>query len=467
MAETRGVAVGTAETGYNIFYRFLRLFVDIRHGEAAKAFLLSFNIFVLLYAYYILKPIREVLLLVDKDAPAVKSYLSGAQAVLFIFVIKAFSRLSSRVPRHILITWTTSFFISNIAVFYILNLSGIPIKTMGIIFFVWIGIFNWFVVAQFWGFANDLYADDVGRRIFPLIGFGATLGAVLGTRMRWLRELVGANWEYKLMLIAGAILGVCIALAIIIHRREVRQTKRAAPAADREAKVRAQEEPLKAGGGFRLIFKSRYLLLIALLIGVYNYINATGEYILTDVQTRGALKAIETATSGGLDMQQVIHNAFMNYQFLTNLIALIIQLFLVSRIFRWVGIGGALLFLPGIALFGYGYMAFGVSLLLVKWVKALENGTDYSLMNTTKAALFLVTPREEKYKAKVAIDTFFVRGGDTVAALTVLVGTGILAVAIERFAFVNVIAVCVWIGLCLLIIKEHKKKTAQATPQAG
>jgi ATP:ADP antiporter, AAA family len=466
MADTRGVKAGTAETSYNIFYRLLRLFVDIRHGEAAKAFLLTFNIFVLLYAYYILKPIREVLLLVDKDAPAVKSYLGGAQAILFIFVIKAFSRLTSRVPRHVFITWTTSFFISNIAVFYILSLSGVPIKTMGIIFFIWIGVFNWFVVAQFWGFANDLYADDVGRRTFPLIGFGATLGAVLGTRMKWLRELVGANWEYKLMLIAGAILGICIALTIIIHRREVRQTKRAAPAAERDAKVRAQEEPLKAGGGFRLVFKSRYLLLIALLIGVYNYINATGEYILTDVQTRGALKAIETATSGGLDMQQVIHNAFMDYQGLTNLIALIIQLFLVSRIFRWVGIGGALLFLPGIALFGYGYMAFGVSLLLVKWVKALENGTDYSLMNTTKAALFLVTPREEKYKAKVAIDTFFVRGGDTVAALTVLVGTGLLAVAIEKFAFVNVIAVCVWIGLCLLIIKEHKKKTAQATTQA-
>jgi AAA family ATP:ADP antiporter len=467
MAEMSRVGVGTTEKGYNLFFRFLRLFADVRHGEAIKAFLLTLNIFVLLFAYYILKPIREVLLLVDKDAPAVKSYLSGAQAVLFILVIKAFSRLSSRVPRHVLITWTTSFFISNIAIFYVLNLSGMPVKPMGIIFFIWIGIFNYFVVAQFWGFANDLYADDVGRRIFPLIGLGATLGAALGTRMRWLRELVGENWEYKLMLIAGAILGLCIALAIIIHKRDVRQSQKAAPPGEREAKARIQEQPLKAGGGFRLVFKSRYLLLIALIIGIYNYINATGEYILTDVQTRGALKAIEMGTAGGLEMKEVIHNAFMDYQGLSNLIALLIQLFLVSRIFRWVGIGGALLFLPGIALFGYGYMAFGVSLLLVKWVKAFENGTDYSLMNTTKAALFLVTPREEKYKAKVAIDTFFVRGGDTLAALTVLVGTGILSMAIERFAFVNATAVLVWIALCFLVIKEHKKKAAVATPQAG
>jgi AAA family ATP:ADP antiporter len=92
---------------------------------------------------------------------------------------------------------------------------------------------------------------------------------------------------------------------------------------------------------------------------------------------------------------------------------------------------------------------------------------DGLLLNTTKAALFLVTPREEKYKAKVAIDTFFVRGGDTLAALTVLIGTGILSMAIERFAFVNATAVLVWIALCFLVIKEHKKKAAVATPQAG
>ena len=116
----------------------------------------------------------------------------------------------------------------------------------------------------------------------------------------------------------------------------------------------------------------------------------------------------------------------MNYQFLTNLIALVIQLFLVSRIFKWVGVGGALLFLPLIALGGYALISFGAVLVLVRWVKAFENGTDYSLQNTTKAALFLVTKREEKYKAKAAIDTFFVRGGDTLSALAVLVGTQLL-----------------------------------------
>ncbi|MBP1660773.1 MAG: hypothetical protein H6P95_1965, partial [Candidatus Aminicenantes bacterium] len=100
-------STAAAAPRYNAGYRFLRLFADIRPGEAAKALLLALNIFLLLLAYYILKPLRESLLLVNKDAPVIKSALGGAQAVLFIFVVRAFSRLASKVPRHILITWTT------------------------------------------------------------------------------------------------------------------------------------------------------------------------------------------------------------------------------------------------------------------------------------------------------------------------------------------------------------------------
>jgi len=157
----------------------------------------------------------------------------------------------------------------------------------------------------------------------------------------------------------------------------------------------------------------------------------------------------------------------MNYQFLTNLIALFIQLFLVSRIFKWVGIGGALLFLPLIALGGYALISFGAVFLLVRWVKALENGTDYSLQNTTKAALFLVTEREEKYKAKAAIDTFFVRGGDTLSALAVLVGTQLLGLKIERFALLNVLVVIALLVICLKIIKAYKKRKAAVDSAAA
>jgi ATP:ADP antiporter, AAA family len=486
-------APSTAPAPYNIGYRFLRLFADIRQGEAPKALLLALNVFLLLLAYYILKPLREALLLVDSKSAPVKSYLSGAQAVLFVFVIKAFSRLASKVPRHILITWTTSFFISNLVLFYALNAGGMAVKPMGIMFFVWIGIFNYFVIAQFWGFANDLYTDEVGKRIFPLVALGATLGGLVATLpfMKKLTDLLGGNWQFKLMLIAGVILFLCILLARWIHRRDVRRTreeqeKGLAGAAE---KALVQEKPLKAGGGFRLVFKSRYLLLIALMIGLYNFVNATGEFIMTDVTVKKSIadKAAVTPVSAPAVQpgaaaaaapkedqapmtpplatkteSKAIHNAFMNYQFLTNLIALVIQLFLVSRIFKWVGVGGALLFLPFIALGGYALISFGAVFALVQGVKALENGTDYSLQNTTKAALFLVTKREEKYKAKAAIDTFFVRGGDTVSALCVLIGTTLLGLKIERYALLNVAVIIILVAICLRIIRAYRRRKTAA-----
>ncbi len=501
--------MNSTQASPTVFYRFLRVFTDIRPGEAPKAFLLSLNLFLLLLAYYLIKPVREALLLVDKDAPRMKSYLSGAQAFLFVFVILAFSLLASKVPRHKLITWVTLFFISNLVVFYFLHLAGIGAGAMGIVFFIWIGIFNYMVVAQFWGFANDLYTYDVGKRIFPLIAFGATLGAVIGSRIaKWIIEPLG---KFNMMLLSGAVLGVCILLAVLIHRREVRSAQSGA-----RPDAHLQEKPLKPGDGFSLVVKTRYLLYIALAILVYNFINTNGEYIISHVATQSgektwvalvsqsedrnlkwfqerdinhdgmladreipdkkALDRLDDDKNGVITLQEA-HNSyvggyngkfFSDYQFLTNILALIIQLFFVSRIFRWLGVGGALFVLPLIALGGYGFISLGATLLLVKWVKSLENGTDYSLMNTIKAALFLVTSREEKYKAKAAIDTFFVRAGDALAALAVFVGTTFLAMKIEKFAILNIVFILIWLFLAYLIMRQYKLlKARQGTVATG
>jgi len=358
------------------------------------------------------------------------------------------------------------------------------------------------VVAQFWGFANDLYTYEAGKRIFPLIAFGATLGAVIGSRIaKWIIEPLG---KFNLMLLSGALLAVCILMAVLIHHREVRSTDSSG-----RPDVHLQEKPLKPGDGFSLVVKTRYLLYIALAILVYNFINTNGEYIISDVATRSGEKAWSAPLSNPKDLnlewfqqtdlnkdglltdreisdkkvlnrlddnkdkavalQEAHHNYvggyngkfFSDYQFLTNILALLIQLFLVSRIFRWLGVGGALFVLPLIALGGYGFISLGATLLLVKWVKSLENGTDYSLMNTVKAALFLVTSREEKYKAKAAIDTFFVRAGDALAALAVFVGTTFLAMKIEKFAILNLVFVLIWLFLAYLIMKQYKLKKAQ------
>lgn len=197
------------EKSSGFIYRFLRLFTVVHPGEAVTTLLLSLNVFFLLLSSYILKTIREGLILGFKG-PVIKSYLYGVMAILFIFVIKIFSRLASRVSRHILITWVTIFFISNLLLFYIAILAGLPEATFSIIFYIWVGMFNVMVVAQFWAFANDIYSTEGGKRLFPLIMFGANFGAFSGGIISgWLIKPIGL---YQMLLIAGGVLGICILL---------------------------------------------------------------------------------------------------------------------------------------------------------------------------------------------------------------------------------------------------------------
>ena len=460
-----------ATPSLNIFFRFLRLFTVIYQGEVGKALLLTLNSFLIMFGYYQIKAIRNGLLLAAHP-PELQSYLAIPQAFLLIFVVKAFAKIASRYPRHILITYVTLFCISNLVLFNVMNWAGVPVSWMGIIFFIWIGMYNLLIPAQFWGFANDIYSEAEGKRLFPMIAFGASLGGVVGPLVaQWLlppRSLMAKGLplpkrfipyfgSYGMMLVTAGILFLCILMTWIIHRRDIREDNAAAAAV---GAPKVKEQPLDKSGGFRLIFQSRYLLLIALVIGLYNFINALGEFMFSFLQQKVALRVLGTTISGGADLQNYISAAFAGYQSWASIIGLGIQLFLVSRIFRWVGISGALLFLPVISLGGYGFAAFGASLVLMKWIKSTENGTDYSLMKTARSALFLITKREEKYKAQAAIETFFVRGGDTLNAVIVWFGTTVLALSIEGVAVINVVSILIWITLTVLIIREYKKQKA-------
>jgi AAA family ATP:ADP antiporter len=446
--------VQTGQKPPGFAYKIIRLFTVVHPGEALTAFLLTLNVFLLLTAYYILKPIRDALV-VEEWGAEIKLYLNAVAAVLLIFVVKIFSSIASRFPRQKLITWVTLFFISNLGIFYILHLSGVGPGAMGIIFFIWVGIFNLLVIAQFWAFANDLYTEDEGKRLFPLIAFGAVMGGLAGGIIaNWLVDSLG---KYQLLLFSAAILGICILFTWIIHRREIKRTEAKASKASQEEKlkVEVQEKPLEKGGAFQLLFKSRYLIYIGFFVLLMNFINTNGVFILDKVAEVAATKSIET------EFLTKFYASFYNIQ---NAFAIFIQLFVVSRVFKWFGVRVAIFILPVLALGGYFFVSLGAALVLVKWVKAMENGADYSLVNTARHSLFLITSREEKYKAQAVTKTFFHRAGDVMAALLVFSCTTFLAFfTIENVAMVNVVLVLIWIIICILIFKEHKKLSAKRT----
>jgi len=148
-----------------------------------------------------------------------------------------------------------------------------------------------------------------------------------------------------------------------------------------------------------------------------------------------------------------------------NILAFLLQTFVVSRVFKYVGVRGALFVLPLIALGGYTAVLALPVLVVLQWTKIFENSTDYSIQNTTRQALFLPTSREAKYNAKQAIDAFFVRTGDLIQAVVVFVGTQILALSIRSFALVNVVLIAVWLVLCFGIAREHRKLVGSETSE--
>ena len=431
--------------------RFLNIFTEVRHGEAMSALLLALNIFLILTAYYVLKPVREALILAGGGAE-IKSYAAAGQALLLLAAVPFYGWLASRVPRRVLINGVTLFFAGCLLVFYGLAQLHVP---LGVVFFLWVGIFNLMVPAQFWAFANDLYTPEAGKRLFVIVAFGASLGAVFGS---WIDSLLIAPLGvYQLMLVAAGVLALSLLITNGVDSRE-RARRRAAAAAAAAAAV--EDEPLKEGGAFAMVFRTRYLLLIALLMLVLNWVNTTGEYILGRTVVSAAEQALASGAAGGLSKEQFIGGFYAEFFTVVNVAGLLLQLFVVSRVLKYFGVGVAIMILPLIALGGYLIAAFYPVLAMVRWAKTAENATDYSVQNTVRQVLFLPTTREQKYKAKQAIDTFFVRAGDVLSAAVVFVGTTWLSLSTQGFALFNVALVVAWLTIAFLIGRHYRQLTA-------
>jgi ATP:ADP antiporter, AAA family len=454
--------------------RALRLFADVRAGEGGTALLLALNVFLLLASYYFIKPVREALIL-SAEGAEVKSYAAAGQALMLLVLVPAYGLLADRLPRRGLLNAVTGFFVACLLGFYALTRSGVEV---GVPFFLWVGIFNLMIIAQFWSFANDLYTKDQGERLFAIVAFGGSLGAVLASVFA--SKLIPLTGVPELLLVAAGLLVWAALLSNVIDARErarhethlpLHLTTAEIPAATGEYQVQLVEDTKKLTvslpgiglgsrrGTFRLVFQDRYLLLIAFLALVLNWVNTTGEYILGRTVEGAAQAAVAAGTAKGLSVSEYIGQFYSQFFFAVNVVGLTVQLFVVSRLLKYLGVRVAVMVLPVIALFGYTILAFAPVLALVRVVKVAENATDYSVQNTVRNVLFLPTSRDQKYKAKQAIDSFFVRGGDVLSALLVYVGTTTLGLGAMGFARVNLVLATIWVLIALAIGREYARKS--------
>jgi AAA family ATP:ADP antiporter len=427
--------------------RLLRVFGDVQAGESVTAVLMLTNIFLILAGYYIAKTVREPLILASGGAEA-KSYAAAGMALVLMGFIPLYSWFASKVDRIRLIFGLLLFFIVNIEMFWLGAHLGVPY--LGVAFFIWVGIFNNAIVAQFWSYGNDVYRPDVGQRLFPVIGIGATLGSPVGSWMAAQLFRAGVS-AYNMLQITAVILVISMGLFALVERREgVRRARGGAPTSRLEA----------GSGGFVLIGRSHYLRLIALLIVLLNLVNTTGEYILGRVVVMQAARL--SAARPDFHEEAFIGAFYGEYNFWVSIGAIVIQALLVSRIVKHLGLAGAVLALPIVALGAYGSIVTGAAFLsTIRWAKTAENATDYSVMNTARQMLWLPTRREEKYKAKQAMDTFVVRAGDVLSAGFVYVGTTLLALDTRGFAGTNLLLIGLWLVTAVLLIRENRALTGR------
>ena len=209
-----------------------------------------------------------------------------------------------------------------------------------------------------------------------------------------------------------------------------------------------------------------YLLLIGLLTLTVNIVNTNGNYILNETLARMARDVIAAGGNGQTE-GQIVGSFMAGVDFWQNVLSMVIQFFLVSRIFKYMGIGGALFILPILALGSYGIFAFAPVLAFIRLTKIAENATDYSIQNTVRRALFLPTSREAKYKALQAVETFFWRAGDMLSSVVVLIAIRWLALSVPGFAFVNIAIIAIWLVLAVKLARENKRLTAQREAAAA
>ena len=388
-------AAGAEASAGGFFHAFLGRLAQVRPGEAPVLGWAWLYIFSVLSSYYIMRPIRDQMGVAGGVNNLQWLFTGTLIGMLVLNVPYAF--LVKTLPRTRFITVTYRFFAANILLFAIALHFADAEQTIwiGRAFFIWISIFNLFVVSVFWALIVDTFNSEQGKRLFGFIAAGATIGAITGSSI----TATLARHVPTPFLLVGAIVLLEVAVFSVRHLSRLSEALNARP-------QEAAGQPIGGGvlAGITHPFKSAYLANVSLFILLFA-ITATFLYfqqaslVRDNFHDRGA----QTAFFAQIDLA-------------VNVITLIVQLFFTGRIVGTLGVGVTLAILPALTLLGFGALAAlpAVSTLVV--FQVLRRSSDYAIARPTREVLYTVVPREDRYKAKSFIDTVVYRGGDQVGA---------------------------------------------------
>jgi AAA family ATP:ADP antiporter len=421
--------------------RLIERVADVREGEL-RALLWSFAyFFCLLCAYYILRPLRDEMGI----AGGVRNlhWLFTATFLTMLAAVPLYGWAVAKLPRARFIPLVYRFFIANILIFWLLMILDVAPVTIARVFFVWISVFNLFVVSVFWSFMADLFRSEQGKRLFGFIAAGGSVGALLGPIVTLaLAKPIG---PVNLLLFSALLLEIAVLCAgrlqsLSEHVRRDAPTSRA-------------DEPRALGGGVLngiwLILRSPYLAGICLWVFL---LTVAGTFLYFQ-----QAEIVRNAFDNPADRVRV----FAAIDLSVGLATIAVQLLATGRLIKWFGVGPAAAFLPLVAAVGFAALAVAPMLAVVIAFQAAQRAANFAISNPAREILFTVVGREHNYKCKNVIDTVVFRGGDAVSGW-MFAGLRGMGMELTAIAMVAVPLMLVWLAVALALGRSQEKLAADA-----
>jgi AAA family ATP:ADP antiporter len=425
--------------------QLLRRLVVLQPGEA-PALLASFATLLCMFASYtILRPVRDAMGITSglEKIP----YLFWGVFVVMLLLQPVYGWLTSRFPRTVFLPWVYGFFAANLVAFWVWFRLEADHTWIARAYFVWVSVFNLFVVAAFWSLMADVFTREQAGRLFGFIWAGASTGGLLGPLID--RELAVPIGAINLLPISAALLALSLVfMTRIIRWQRARMSEaRAAAVAAHSPEPRSDEA---LGGGiwaaFSQVLRSPYLLGIAVFVLLMTWVST---FLYLEQQAFVA---------------KIFHSAderarfFAGIDFWVQAASLLMQALLFGRLFKWFGLKRILVSVPLIMTAGYALFALAPFFMVLVVVYAVRRVGDYALTRPCRDALFTVVSREEKYKAKSLIDTFVYRGGDALSASLYKGLTGGLGFAPTGVGWFGAAVSAVWTVLALALGRAQERR---------
>jgi len=413
--------------------------VDVRPNEVRALLLACLFNFVILGSYYVIRPIRDDIAAAGGTENL--SWMFTGTLVVTLLANTAFSAIVGRMPRRKFLPIGYRFLIANLIIFYFLMRTVSPTQNVwiGRAFFVWVSVFNLFIVTLFWAFMTDLFDSEQAKRLFAFIAVGGQLGAIAGPLFT--ASLVQRIGTPNLLLVAAAGLELapwCVKFFPTVNPDPNPNRP------SREQEEKGAEQPI--GGGIMTAFthvaRSPYLLGICLFMVLYA-ITSTFVYFQQADITRQHFhdRAARTAFFAQLDLA-------------VNTLTIFGQLLITGRLLKWFGVGVTLAFLPLLSFFGFIGMGLMPVLGLLAVLQVMRRAGNFAITRPAREVLFTVLRREDKYKAKSFIDTFVYRTGDQIGAWSYTFLTW-LGLGLTGISYVAAPLAAIWCGLSIWLGRKQ------------